>query len=80
MVLPPGPASCDFWDLLSDTNLDRETSKKGKWVTLQREKKECPYGKCRGSEEEKQGERESVWEAVWVIEFKLRCAKLGLGW
>jgi hypothetical protein len=59
--------------------LDRETSKKGKWVTLHREKKECPYGKCRGSEEEKQGERESVWEAVWVIEFKLRCAKLGIG-
>jgi hypothetical protein len=35
-------------------------------VTLQREKKKSPYGKCRGSQEEKQGKREPVWEAVWV--------------
>jgi hypothetical protein len=35
-------------------------------VTLQSERKECPYGECRRSEEEKQGKRESIWEAVWV--------------
>jgi hypothetical protein len=34
--------------------------------TPERERKECRYGECRGSKEEKQGAREALWEAVWI--------------
>jgi len=52
-------------------------------VTLRRERKECHHGECRGSQEEKQGKRESVEKRVGMgsgmeFEFKLRCVKLRL--